>query len=68
MVPTDAETIHDRRWLALGVLCLSLLVIGLDNTILNVALPGAGPTTSAPPPASCSGSSTATRSCSPACC
>ena len=28
-----------KRWWALGVLCLSLLVIGLDNTILNVALP-----------------------------
>src|SRR5512133_2113036 len=30
---------YDRRWWVLGVLCLSLLVIGLDNTILNVALP-----------------------------
>src|SRR3954464_3460021 len=28
-----------RRWWTLLVLCLSLLVIGLDNTILNVALP-----------------------------
>src|SRR5437660_3755259 len=28
-----------RRWIALLVLCLSLMVIGLDNTILNVALP-----------------------------
>jgi len=28
-----------RRWWTLGVLCLSLLVISLDNTILNVALP-----------------------------
>jgi EmrB/QacA subfamily drug resistance transporter len=28
-----------RRWWTLGVLCLSLLVIGVDNTILNVALP-----------------------------
>src|SRR3954451_13462955 len=27
------------RWWTLAVLCLSLLVIGLDNTILNVALP-----------------------------
>ena len=27
------------RWKTLGVLSLSLLVIGLDNTILNVALP-----------------------------
>jgi EmrB/QacA subfamily drug resistance transporter len=28
-----------RRWVALGVLCLSLLVIVIDNTIVNVALP-----------------------------
>jgi EmrB/QacA subfamily drug resistance transporter len=28
-----------RRWWTLVVLCCSLLVIGLDNTILNVALP-----------------------------
>ncbi len=35
----DAETIHRRRWAILGVMALSLLVIGLDNTILNVALP-----------------------------
>jgi EmrB/QacA subfamily drug resistance transporter len=30
-----------RKW-ALGVLCLSLLVISLDNTILNTALPKLG--------------------------
>ena len=30
---------HRRRWLTLAVLCVSLLVIVLDNTILNVALP-----------------------------
>jgi EmrB/QacA subfamily drug resistance transporter len=30
---------HARRWWALAVLCLSLLVIGIDNTVLNVALP-----------------------------
>jgi EmrB/QacA subfamily drug resistance transporter len=35
----DPSTIHRRRWLTLGVLSLSLVVIGLDNTILNVALP-----------------------------
>src|SRR4051794_22714801 len=29
----------DRRWWVLGVLCLSLTVISIDNTILNVALP-----------------------------
>ncbi len=28
-----------RRWAALVVLCVSLLVVSLDNTILNVALP-----------------------------
>ncbi len=28
-----------RRWWALGVLCMSLVLITLDNTILNVALP-----------------------------
>src|SRR6266700_2104410 len=29
----------DRRWLTLAVLCVSLLVIVIDNTIVNVALP-----------------------------
>ena len=27
------------RWPALAVLCVSLLIINLDNTVLNVALP-----------------------------
>src|SRR3982074_912939 len=35
----DPEVAYRRRWLTLLVLCLSLIVIGLDNTILNVALP-----------------------------
>ena len=35
----DSQTAHRRRWATLGVLCVSLLVIGLDNTILNVAMP-----------------------------
>ena len=30
---------YRRRWKTLGVLSLSLLIIGLDNTVLNVALP-----------------------------
>ncbi len=30
---------HARRWKTLAVLSLSLFIIGLDNTILNVALP-----------------------------
>ncbi len=32
------RTVHDRRWWILGTLILSLLVVVLDNTILNVAL------------------------------
>src|SRR3978361_2166613 len=35
----DPETVHRRRWLTLLVLCISLVVITLDNTILNVAIP-----------------------------
>jgi len=31
--------VHERRWMILGVLCLSLLIIVIDNTILNVAIP-----------------------------
>ena len=33
------ERAYQRRWLILLVLCFSLLVIVLDNTILNVAIP-----------------------------
>jgi EmrB/QacA subfamily drug resistance transporter len=33
------DRIHAMRWKTLGVLSLSLVIIGLDNTILNVALP-----------------------------
>src|SRR3954447_3898493 len=35
----DPEVVYRRRWLTLLVLCVSLIVIVLDNTILNVALP-----------------------------
>jgi EmrB/QacA subfamily drug resistance transporter len=42
MLPTetapDTEA-HPRRWLVLGVMCLTLLLIVMDNTIVNVALP-----------------------------
>ena len=31
--------VHQRRWLILAVLCMSLLIIVMDNTILNVAIP-----------------------------
>ena len=33
------ESAYSRRWYTLGVLCLSLLVIVVDSTIVNVALP-----------------------------
>jgi EmrB/QacA subfamily drug resistance transporter len=36
MSPTSA---HRNRWRILAVLSLSLVVIGLDNTVMNVALP-----------------------------
>jgi EmrB/QacA subfamily drug resistance transporter len=43
VTPAGPESLADRtyrrRWLTLAVLCLSLMVIGVDNTILNVALP-----------------------------
>lgn len=35
----ERTLIHERRWWTLGVLCLSLFVIVVDNTIVNVALP-----------------------------
>ncbi|WP_051466694.1 MFS transporter [Actinomadura oligospora] len=36
-MPTTAP--HPRRWLILAVLCLSLLVVVIDNTVLTVAIP-----------------------------
>ena len=38
-VATPGSTTYQHRWWALGVLCLSLVVLAMDNTILNVALP-----------------------------
>src|SRR3954454_8509738 len=35
----DPDVVYRRRWLTLLVLCISLIVIVLDNTILNVAIP-----------------------------
>src|SRR5204863_7550401 len=35
----NSEEAHAKRWWVLAVLCLSLTVISIDNTILNVALP-----------------------------
>src|SRR2546430_3256508 len=39
VLPVERPEGYDRRWWILAVLCLSLLIIGIDNTILNVALP-----------------------------
>ncbi|MER7051287.1 MULTISPECIES: MFS transporter [unclassified Streptomyces] len=33
------ELTHRRRLLVLGICCMSLLIVSIDNTILNVALP-----------------------------
>src|SRR5688572_14274630 len=33
------QSTYDMRWKTLAVLALSLVIIGLDNTILNVAIP-----------------------------
>jgi EmrB/QacA subfamily drug resistance transporter len=35
----DRSTVHRHRWKILAVLCMSLVLIGLDNLILNLALP-----------------------------
>lgn len=35
----QVSVVHRRRWATLMVLCISLAIIGLDTTVLNVALP-----------------------------
>ncbi|HXX59252.1 MAG TPA: MFS transporter [Dehalococcoidales bacterium] len=37
--PMLNDAAYKKRWIALGFLILSLLVIALDNTVLNLALP-----------------------------
>ena len=39
--PPSAEVVvsDPRRWSVLAVMCLSLLIVGIDGTIVNVALP-----------------------------
>ena len=34
-----SDPTHPRRWLVLPVLCLSVFLVVVDNTIVNVALP-----------------------------
>ncbi len=38
---TDTNPHHDRRWLILAVIGLAQLMVVLDATIVNVALPSA---------------------------
>ncbi|HEY5262085.1 MAG TPA: MFS transporter [Solirubrobacteraceae bacterium] len=40
--PKAAELTRSRRRLVLAICCMSLLIVGLDNTIVNVALPSIG--------------------------
>ncbi len=35
----DPASTHQRRWIILAVLCLSVLLVAMDNTIVNVAIP-----------------------------
>jgi EmrB/QacA subfamily drug resistance transporter len=37
--PPAADRLHERRWITLAVLCLSLLIVFVGNSSLNVALP-----------------------------
>ena len=42
VAPTSEEeptALDPRRWVIFGVLCLALLVVRIDGTIVNVALP-----------------------------
>jgi EmrB/QacA subfamily drug resistance transporter len=38
-VPDPVDRVHQQRWWTLAVLCLTLVLISIDNTILNVAIP-----------------------------
>ena len=39
LLSTDTSTTDRRRWLALAIVCMAQLMIVLDTTIVNVALP-----------------------------
>src|SRR3954451_11954541 len=41
-MPTATAPATTRRWWVLAVLCLSVLLVSVDNTIVNVALPTIG--------------------------
>lgn len=39
VAPASSGRAYERRWWTLGALSVSLIVVGLDNMVLNVALP-----------------------------
>jgi DHA2 family multidrug resistance protein-like MFS transporter len=39
MTTTSNETLHPRRWAALVVCCLAGMLLGIDNSVLNYAIP-----------------------------
>jgi EmrB/QacA subfamily drug resistance transporter len=41
MSPETASKQHERRWLILAVLCIAQLMVVLDATVVNIALPSA---------------------------
>ena len=67
-VQPDAERVHRRRWAILAVLCISLLIVVIGNTTLNVALPDAGPRARRHRVAAAVGRRHPTPWCSPGCC
>ena len=56
-----------KDWLGLVVLAFAVLLIAVDGTVLDLALPFISADLDAEQHRSCCGSSTSTRSCSPAC-
>ena len=64
----DPQKLYERRWWTLGVLCLCLAGDRHRQHDPQRRAADARSRPRAPAPASCSGSSTPTRSCSPACC
>src|SRR6201991_4799893 len=38
---TDGNNLHPRRWIALGVIAIAQLMVVLDATVVNIALPSA---------------------------
>ena len=63
----DAQKVHERRWLILGVMSLSLVITLLNNVTVNVALPELSKDLGADNPNS-SGSWTHMSWCSAGCC